>query len=45
MRDAIVISGWTWEASNVPERLALALANAGSRVLYFVQFLGQGLDF
>src|SRR5215469_331645 len=34
MRDAIVISGWTWEASNVPERLALALAHAGSRVLY-----------
>jgi len=34
MRDAIVISGWTWEASNVPERMASALALAGSRVLY-----------
>src|SRR5215469_16986998 len=34
MRDAIVISGWTWEASNVPERLASALALGGSRVLY-----------
>ena len=32
--DAIVISGWTWEAFNVPERIALALAHAGSRVLY-----------
>jgi hypothetical protein len=34
MRDAIVVSGWTWEASNVPERLASTLARAGSRVLY-----------
>ena len=34
MRDAIVASGWTWEASNVPERMASALAGAGSRVLY-----------
>jgi glycosyltransferase involved in cell wall biosynthesis len=34
MRDAIVASGWTWEASNVPERMASALARAGSRVLY-----------
>jgi hypothetical protein len=34
MRDAIVVSGWTWEASNVPERLASALALGGSRVLY-----------
>jgi hypothetical protein len=34
VRDAIVISGWTWEAANVPERMALALARAGSRVLY-----------
>jgi hypothetical protein len=34
MRDAIVASGWTWEASNVPERVASALARAGSRVLY-----------
>ncbi len=34
MRDAIVLSGWGWEACNVPERIALALAHAGSRVLY-----------
>jgi glycosyltransferase involved in cell wall biosynthesis len=34
VRDAIVISGWIWEAFNVPERLALALTYAGSRVLY-----------
>jgi len=34
MRDAIVASGWTWEASNVTERVASALARAGSRVLY-----------
>jgi hypothetical protein len=34
MRDAIVISGWTWEAFNVPERIALALAYGGARVLY-----------
>lgn len=34
MRDAIVLSGWTWEALNVPERMALALAHSGSRVLY-----------
>lgn len=33
-RDAIVLSGWTWEAFNVPERVALALAQLGSRVLY-----------
>lgn len=33
-RDAIVLSGWTWEASNVPERIALALASLGARVLY-----------
>jgi len=32
--DAIVMSGWTWEAFNVPERIALALAHLGSRVLY-----------
>src|SRR6266436_6682832 len=34
VRDAIVLSGWGWEACNVPERIALALAHAGSRVLY-----------
>lgn len=33
-RDAIVVSGWTWEAFNVPERIALAIARSGSRVLY-----------
>lgn len=32
--DAIVMSGWTWEAFNVPERVALALAGLGSKVLY-----------
>jgi hypothetical protein len=34
LRDAIVISGWTWESTNVPERMALALARAGAQVLY-----------
>jgi hypothetical protein len=34
MRDAVVVSGWTWEAHNVPERLALALAHTGRRILY-----------
>jgi hypothetical protein len=34
MRDAIIISGWTWEAFNIPERLALSMALLGSRVLY-----------
>jgi glycosyltransferase involved in cell wall biosynthesis len=34
VRDAIVLSGWQWETYNVPERIALALAHAGSRVLY-----------
>ncbi len=33
-RDAIVVSGWGWAASNVPERLAVALAQLGARVLY-----------
>lgn len=32
--DAIVLSGWTWEAFNVPERISLALAHRGARVLY-----------
>lgn len=32
--DAIVMSGWTWEAFNVPERIALAFSHLGSRVLY-----------
>jgi glycosyltransferase involved in cell wall biosynthesis len=34
MRDAIVISGWEWEAFNIPERNAVALASLGARVLY-----------
>ena len=34
MRDAIVLSGWRWDTCNVPERIGLALAHAGSRVLY-----------
>jgi glycosyl transferase family 1 len=34
VRDAIVISGWKWETFNVPERIALALAYTGARVLY-----------
>jgi glycosyltransferase involved in cell wall biosynthesis len=34
VRDAIVLSGWRWETCNVPERIALAFAHAGSRVLY-----------
>jgi glycosyltransferase involved in cell wall biosynthesis len=33
-RDAIVVSGWTWDAFNVPERIALALVELGARVLY-----------
>lgn len=34
MRDAIVFSTWDWQTFNVPERIALALASRGSRVLY-----------
>jgi glycosyltransferase involved in cell wall biosynthesis len=34
MRDAIVFSGWRWEAFNVPERIALALSLLGMKVLY-----------
>src|SRR6476660_7804339 len=34
MRDIIIFSGWTWEVNNVPERLALALAHTGRRILY-----------
>lgn len=34
MRDAIVYSGWTWETSNFPERISLALAQLGCKVLY-----------
>lgn len=34
VRDAIVMSGWAWQAANTPERVALALAHLGARVLY-----------
>lgn len=34
VRDAIVCSSWIWETFNVPERIALALASLGVRVLY-----------
>jgi FkbM family methyltransferase len=34
MRDAIVFSLWNWENYNVPERVSLALARLGARVLY-----------
>jgi len=33
-RDAIIVSGWNWETFNVPERVALALASLGAKVLY-----------
>jgi glycosyltransferase involved in cell wall biosynthesis len=34
MRDAIVMSGWNWETFNVPERISLAFAHLGAKVLY-----------
>jgi Glycosyl transferases group 1 len=34
MKDAIVFSSWGWDTFNVPERVALALASRGFRVLY-----------
>jgi len=34
MRDAIVFSGWRWETFNFPERITLALAHLGCRILY-----------
>ncbi len=34
MRDAIVFSTWSWDMFNVPERIALAIATRGARVLY-----------
>ena len=34
MRDAIVLSTWSWDVFNVPERIALALSMRGARVLY-----------
>jgi hypothetical protein len=36
MRDAIIFSGFTWETFNVPERISLALAELGCRVLHCV---------
>lgn len=33
-QDAIVQSGWHWDAWNVPERIAVALTEAGANVLY-----------
>jgi hypothetical protein len=34
LRDAVVFSTWDWDVFNVPERIALALASRGARVLY-----------
>jgi len=34
LRDVIVLSGWNWQTFNVPERLALAFAKLGAKVLY-----------
>jgi len=34
MKDAIIISGWTWKSFGTPERMALSLACAGRRILY-----------
>jgi hypothetical protein len=34
MRDAIVFSGMSWEAFNAPERMSLALARLGCKVLH-----------
>jgi hypothetical protein len=34
MRDAIVFSGMSWEAFNAPERMSLALAQLGCKVLH-----------
>jgi hypothetical protein len=50
LRDAIVLSGWTWQTHNIPERLSLSLACAGARVLYcenpksFAREFVRGLD-
>lgn len=33
-RDAIVLSTWSWDMFNVPERISLALTSRGARVLY-----------
>ena len=34
MRDASMLWSWSWDTFNVPERIALALAIRGARVLY-----------
>jgi glycosyltransferase involved in cell wall biosynthesis len=34
VRDAVLFSGWRWESFNAPERIAIAFARAGARVLY-----------
>jgi len=34
MRDAIVFTGLSWEAFNVPERISIALASLGCKVLH-----------
>src|SRR5690348_3546035 len=34
VHDAIVMSGWSWENYNDPERIALALSQLGAKVLY-----------
>jgi len=34
LRDVIVLSGWNWQTFNVPERMALAFAKLGAKVLY-----------
>jgi glycosyltransferase involved in cell wall biosynthesis len=34
VRDAIVLSQWSWETFNVPERISLALRQLGARVLH-----------
>jgi glycosyltransferase involved in cell wall biosynthesis len=34
VRDVIIMSTWSWDVFNVPERVALALASRGARVLY-----------
>jgi glycosyltransferase involved in cell wall biosynthesis len=46
MHDAIVMSTWSWDTFNVPERISLALALRGVRVLYcetpVSRFRGRG---
>jgi hypothetical protein len=37
--DAIILSTWSWDTFNVPERIALALAMRGARVCSTAKFL------